>query len=79
MVATAAALGLVVTLVTQYATVLLIENRILDTARSTAFDLPWGALAGATAVCLVLAMVASLVPARLALRIRPLDLASGRQ
>ncbi|SOB83298.1 FtsX-like permease family protein [Streptomyces sp. 1331.2] len=78
-VATAAALGLVVTLLTQYATVLLIGNRILDPAQSAAFDLPWGALAGATAVCLVLAMVSSLVPARLALRIRPLDLASGRQ
>ncbi|MFE6056677.1 FtsX-like permease family protein [Kitasatospora sp. NPDC056446] len=78
-VATAAALGLVVTLLTQYATVLLIENRVLDPAQSAAFELPWGTLAGATAVCLVLAMVSSLVPARLALRIRPLDLASGRQ
>ncbi|MFE4520047.1 FtsX-like permease family protein [Kitasatospora sp. NPDC056783] len=78
-VATAAALGLIVTLLTQYATVLLIENRVLDTGRSAAFDLPWGTLAGATAVCLALALVSSLVPARLALRVRPLDLASGRQ
>jgi putative ABC transport system permease protein len=78
-VATAAALGLIVTLVTQYATVLLIENRILDAGRSAAFDLPWPTLAEATGLCLVLALVASLVPARLALRIRPLDLASGRQ
>ncbi|MFD8785917.1 ABC transporter permease [Kitasatospora sp. NPDC059599] len=78
-VATAAALGLAVTLVTQYATVLLIENRVLDATRSAALDLPWTTLAGATAVCLVLALLASLLPARLALRIRPLDLANGRQ
>ncbi|WP_316522795.1 ABC transporter permease [Kitasatospora brasiliensis] len=78
-VATAAALGLIVTLLTQYATVLLIENRILETDRSAAFDLPWGTLAGATAVCLALALVSSLIPARLALRVRPLDLAAGRQ
>ncbi|AUG78178.1 hypothetical protein CFP65_3382 [Kitasatospora sp. MMS16-BH015] len=67
-VATAAALGLIVTLVTQYATVLLIENRILPTGGSANLDLPWSTLAGATAVCLVLALIASLLPARLALR-----------
>ncbi|WP_441245347.1 ABC transporter permease [Kitasatospora sp. McL0602] len=78
-VATAAALGLIVTLVTQYATVLLIENRILDTAQSAAYQLPWTALAGSAAVCLVLALTASLIPARLALRTRPLDLVAGRQ
>ncbi|MFE4973196.1 ABC transporter permease [Kitasatospora sp. NPDC056651] len=78
-VATAAALGLIVTLLTQYATVLLIENRVLDTGRSAALDLPWSTLAGATAICLALALVASLIPARLALRVRPLDLANARQ
>ncbi|WP_030240873.1 FtsX-like permease family protein [Streptomyces sp. NRRL S-350] len=78
-VATAAALGLVVTLVTQYATVLLIGNRILDAAQPAAFDLPWATLAGSTAICLALALLSSLAPARLALRARPLDLATTRQ
>ncbi|MFF7990400.1 FtsX-like permease family protein [Kitasatospora xanthocidica] len=77
-VATASALGLLVTLVTQYATVLLIENRILDATRSAALDLPWATLAGTTAVCLLLALLSSLLPARLALRTRPLDLATTR-
>lgn len=78
-VATAAALGLIATALTQYATVLLIENRILDATQHAAYRLPWSALGGSAAVCLVLALTASLVPARLALRTRPLDLVAGRQ
>ncbi|MGF1426924.1 ABC transporter permease [Kitasatospora sp. LaBMicrA B282] len=78
-VATAAALGLIVTLLTQYATVLLIENRILNASQHAAYQVPWSTLAGSAGLCLVLALVASLVPARLALRIRPLDLVAGRQ
>ncbi|MGF1425379.1 hypothetical protein [Kitasatospora sp. LaBMicrA B282] len=75
----AAALGLIVTLLTQYATVLLIENRILNASQHAAYQVPWSTLAGSAGLCLVLALVASLVPARLALRIRPLDLVAGRQ
>ncbi|PSK89137.1 putative ABC transport system permease protein [Murinocardiopsis flavida] len=41
--------------------------------------LPWEPMAGIIAVCLLLALVASLVPARLVMRTRPVELAGVRE
>ncbi|MER5780582.1 ABC transporter permease [Streptomyces mobaraensis] len=76
--ATAAALGLLVTLVTQ-ATTAWLYNRWIDGAAVPALRLPWAVTCAAAGTCLVLALLASLVPARLALRGRALDAAGGRE
>ncbi|MFI0742556.1 FtsX-like permease family protein [Streptomyces sp. NPDC021100] len=75
--ATAAVLGLLVTLATQ-ATTAWLYNRWIDGAAVPAFRLPWAVTCVAAGTCLVLALLASLVPARLALRGRALDAAGGR-
>ncbi|MEU8542154.1 ABC transporter permease [Streptomyces sp. NPDC048717] len=76
---TATALALLVTTGTQAATLMLIGNRILTAGPALPLRLPWSALGGAAAAGLALALVASLLPARLALRARALDLAAARQ
>ncbi|MFF4404864.1 FtsX-like permease family protein [Streptomyces sp. NPDC001404] len=78
-VATATALALLVTAGTQLTTMALINHRILDDGSALSFRLPWTAIAGSAATGLVLALVSSLLPARLALRARALDLAGTRQ
>ncbi|MGK4582310.1 FtsX-like permease family protein [Kitasatospora sp. HPMI-4] len=77
--ATATALALLVTAATQAGMVGLLNRMVLRSQASIAWNLPWTTLAGSAAVCLVLALAASLLPASLALRIRPLDLAGQRQ
>ncbi|MFG2986796.1 FtsX-like permease family protein [Streptomyces sp. NPDC048258] len=77
--ATATALALLVTTGTQAATLMLIEHRVLDSGSSLPLTLPWPAIGAAAAAGLGLALVSSLLPARLALRARALDLASARQ
>ncbi|MEV4440245.1 ABC transporter permease [Streptomyces sp. NPDC049577] len=77
--ATATALALLVTVATQATTTALINQRILHGGTSLSLSLPWTALAGSAAVGLLLALVSSLLPARLALRARALDLASTKQ
>ncbi|MCX5410282.1 ABC transporter permease [Streptomyces sp. NBC_00335] len=77
--ATATVLALLVTTGTQAATLLLIGQRILVSGPSLPLSLPWPAIGAAAAAGLGLALVSSLLPARLALRARALDLASERQ
>ncbi|MFJ9343325.1 FtsX-like permease family protein [Streptomyces sp. NPDC101733] len=77
--ATATALALLVTTGTQAATLLLIGNRILESGPSLPLSLPWTAIGAAAVAGLGLALVSSLVPARIALRARALDLAAARQ
>ncbi|MEU7133063.1 ABC transporter permease [Streptomyces sp. NPDC046261] len=78
-VATATALALLVTVGTQLSTLSLIDHRILTDGTTLPFRLPWGVIAGSAAVGLALALVSSILPARLALRARALDLAGTRQ
>ncbi|MFE5585838.1 FtsX-like permease family protein [Kitasatospora sp. NPDC056531] len=66
-VAGAAALALAVTALTQYGTTALLNHRILAGQASVGLDLPWLPLGAGAAVCLVLAVAASLLPSRLAL------------
>ncbi|MFD7903935.1 FtsX-like permease family protein [Kitasatospora sp. NPDC059747] len=66
-VATAAVLALAVTALTQWGATALIDHRILAGQTAIAFRLPWTPLAGAAAVCLVLAVLSSVIPSRLAL------------
>ncbi|MET8625530.1 ABC transporter permease [Kitasatospora sp. NPDC004669] len=66
-VATAAALALAVTALTQYGTTALLNHRILAGQTSVGLNLPWLPLGAGAAVCLVLAVTASLLPSRLAL------------
>ncbi|MEU6049640.1 ABC transporter permease [Streptomyces xanthochromogenes] len=77
--ATATVLALLVTTGTQAATLMLINRRILDAGSPLTLGLPWPAIGAAAAAGLALALVSSLVPARLALRTRALDLAGSRQ
>ncbi|WP_330334443.1 ABC transporter permease [Streptomyces sp. NBC_00536] len=77
-VATAATLGLLLTVATQWGTVTLIHDR-LPTAGPTPLALPWTVLATSAAICLVLAVLAAAIPARLALRTRALDMAGIRE
>ncbi|MEV6722472.1 ABC transporter permease [Streptomyces xanthochromogenes] len=77
--ATATVLALLVTTGTQAATLMLINRRILDAGSPLTLGLPWPAIGAAAAAGLTLALVSSLVPARLALRTRALDLAGSRQ
>ncbi|WP_051796169.1 ABC transporter permease [Streptomyces sp. NRRL S-87] len=77
--ATATVLALLVTTGTQAATLMLVGHRILRSGPELPLSLPWSAIATAAAAGLGLALVSSLVPARLALRARALDLASARQ
>ncbi|WP_405858837.1 ABC transporter permease [Streptomyces sp. NBC_00090] len=77
--ATATALAVLVTTGTQAATLTLIGNRVLESGPPLPLSLPWSALGGAAAAGLALALLSSLVPARLALRARALDLAAARQ
>ncbi|MFE9122079.1 FtsX-like permease family protein [Streptomyces sp. NPDC007172] len=77
--ATATVLALLVTTGTQAATLMLVNRRILDAGSPLSLGLPWPAIAAAATAGLVLALVSSLVPARLALRTRALDFAGSRQ
>ncbi|MFG2529181.1 FtsX-like permease family protein [Streptomyces sp. NPDC048516] len=77
--ATATALALLVTAGTQFTTMTLINHRLLDGGATLSFRLPWSAIAASAATGLALALAASLLPARLALRARALDLAGTRQ
>ncbi|MGK5640780.1 ABC transporter permease [Streptomyces sp. URMC 126] len=76
--AAATVLGLLVTLATQTTTAWLC-GRWIDGAAVPAFRLPWAVTCTAAGTCLVLALVASLVPARLALRGRASDEGGGRE
>ncbi|MET8384480.1 ABC transporter permease [Streptosporangium canum] len=78
-VATAAVLGLIVTAATQAGTLWLINNSILDGQAPIPFSLPWSTMGVSVVVCLFLALLSSLLPARLALRRRPLELAGVRE
>ncbi|MFG2622500.1 ABC transporter permease [Streptomyces sp. NPDC048507] len=77
--ATAAALALLVTTGTQAATLMLIGNRILESGPGLPLTLPWTAIGAAATVALALALASSLVPARIALRARALDVAAARE
>ncbi|MCX4783670.1 FtsX-like permease family protein [Streptomyces sp. NBC_01264] len=77
--ATATVLALLVTTGTQAATLMLIGQRILVSGPSLPLSLPWPAIGAAAAAGLGLALVSSLLPARLALRARAPGLASVRQ
>ncbi|MFD5143004.1 ABC transporter permease [Streptomyces sp. NPDC058401] len=76
---TATALALLVTTGTQVATLLLIRNRILESGPALTLSLPWTAIGAAATAGLALALVSSLVPARIALRARSLESAAVRQ
>ncbi|MFF4321304.1 ABC transporter permease [Streptomyces sp. NPDC001568] len=76
---TATALALLVTTGTQVATLLLIRNRILESGPALTLSLPWTAIGAAAVAGLALALVSSLVPARIALRARALESAAVRQ
>ncbi|MER5563482.1 ABC transporter permease [Streptomyces sp. NPDC002506] len=77
--ATATVLALLVTTGTQAATLVLVNRRILEAGSPLSLGLPWPAIGAAAAAGLVLALVSSLVPARLALRTRALAFAGARQ
>ncbi|MFB7746964.1 FtsX-like permease family protein [Streptomyces sp. NPDC056132] len=77
--ATATVLALLVTTGTQAATLVLVNRRILEAGSPLSLGLPWPAIGAAAATGLVLALVSSLVPARLALRTRALAFAGARQ
>ncbi|WP_188305089.1 FtsX-like permease family protein, partial [Streptomyces sp. CBMA123] len=66
-VVTAAALALAVTALTQYGTTALLNHRILAGQASVALRLPWLPLGAGAALCLLLAVAASVLPSRLAL------------
>ncbi|MEV5599796.1 ABC transporter permease [Streptomyces sp. NPDC052496] len=69
-VAVATALGLLVTAGTQYATTALINSRFLAAGTALPVSLPWPAVGAGTVACLLLALLACLVPARIATRDR---------
>ncbi|MEU0068058.1 ABC transporter permease [Streptomyces sp. NPDC006332] len=77
--ATAAVLALLVTTGTQAASMMLINRRVLDAGSAVSLSMPWTAIGTATVAGLALALVSSVLPARLALRARALDLAGARQ
>lgn len=66
-VATATALALAVTALTQYGTTALLNHRILAGQASVALRLPWLPLGGGAALCLALAVASSVLSSRLAL------------
>ncbi|MEV8322774.1 ABC transporter permease [Kitasatospora sp. NPDC056731] len=66
-VATAAVLALAVTALTQYGTTALLNHRILAGQAAIDPHLPWLPLGAAAAVCLALAVAASVLPSRIAL------------
>ncbi|MGW2375172.1 FtsX-like permease family protein [Kitasatospora sp. NPDC001683] len=66
-VATAAVLALAVTALTQYGTTALLNHRVLAGQTSVGLHLPWLPLGAGAALCLALAVTASVLPSRLAL------------
>ncbi|MFF2081494.1 FtsX-like permease family protein [Kitasatospora sp. NPDC058162] len=66
-VATATALALAVTALTQYGTTALLNHRILAGQASVALRLPWLPLGGGAGLCLALAVASSVLSSRLAL------------
>lgn len=77
--ATATVLAVLVTTGTQAASLMLINRRVLDAGSALSLSLPWSAIGVSALAALALALVSSLLPARLALRARALDLAGVRQ
>ncbi|NUP19623.1 MAG: ABC transporter permease [Streptomyces sp.] len=75
---TATVLAVLVTVGTQAATRGLINHRVLDAGSGIPLNLPWLAIGAAAIAGLALALVSSVLPARLALRARALDLAGAR-
>ncbi|MER7754091.1 ABC transporter permease [Kitasatospora sp. NPDC097643] len=67
-VATAAVLALAVTALTQYGTTALLNHRVLAGQATVPTHIPWLPLTATTALCLLLATTASLLPTRTALR-----------
>ncbi|WP_326670082.1 ABC transporter permease [Streptomyces sp. NBC_01257] len=77
--ATATVLAVLVTTGTQAASLMLINRRVLDAGSALSLSLPWTAIGASALAALALALVSSVLPARLALRARALDLAGVRQ
>ncbi|MEU1494257.1 ABC transporter permease [Streptomyces sp. NPDC005776] len=77
--ATATVLAVVVTTGTQAASLMLINRRVLDAGSALSLSLPWPAIGVSALAALALALVSSVLPARLALRARALDMAGVRQ
>lgn len=77
--ATATVLAVLVTTGTQAASLMLINRRVLDAGSALSLSLPWPAIGVSALAALALALVSSVLPARLALRARALDLAGVRQ
>lgn len=77
--ATATVLAVLVTTGTQAASLMLINRRVLDAGSALSLSLPWSAIGVSALAALALALVSSVLPARLALRARALDLAGVRQ
>lgn len=77
--ATATVLAVLVTTGTQAASLMLINRRVLDAGSGLSLSLPWTAIGTGAVAGLALAVVSSVLPARLALRARALDLAGARQ
>lgn len=77
--ATATVLAVLVTTGTQAASLMLINRRVLDGGSALSLSLPWTAIGGSALAALALALLSSVLPARLALRARALDLTGARQ